>query len=117
MVKDDLLKVKTLYAAICKIEKFTEDMKSKLDLTSNDLVWDAVKMNLVVIAEMDIKIGSEIKEKFNTVAWHKIKEKKTNINNPHLGFDPDEIWEAIQNELPSFKLELEKAINQFGLNV
>ncbi len=110
MIKEELLKVKTLYEAIQKIQKFTEDMNSVHDMTSNQMAWDAIKMNLVVIAEMDTKIKPEIKEKFNTVDWYKIKENKSNIISIYLGFDPDEIWKAIKEKMPDFKTQLEKAL-------
>ena len=110
MNKEELLKVKTLYEAIKKIQKFTEDMNSVHDMTSNQMAWDAIKMNLVVIAEMDTKIRSEIKEKFNMVDWYKIKENKPNIISIYLGFDPDEIWKAINEKMPVFKEQLENAL-------
>ncbi len=110
MIKEELLKVKTLYEAINKIQKFTEDMNSVHDMTSNQMAWDAIKMNLVVIAEMDNKIKPEIKEKFNTVDWYKIKENKSNIISIYLGFDPDEIWKAIREKMPDFKKQLENAL-------
>ncbi len=110
MVEEDLLKVKALYEAINKIQKFTEDMNSVHDMTANQMAWDAIKMNLVVIAEMDMKIGSEIKDKFNTVDWYKIKENKPNIISKYLGFDSDEIWKAIQEKMPIFKKQLEEVL-------
>ena len=79
MLEEELLKVKTLYEAINKIQKFTEDMNNVKDMTSNQMAWDAIKMNLVVVAEMDTKIKPEIKDKFNMVDWYKIKENKSNI--------------------------------------
>ncbi|MEN8118792.1 MAG: HepT-like ribonuclease domain-containing protein [Bacteroidota bacterium] len=111
MQEIELLKIKTLHEAINKIQKFTEDMSSVHDMTSNDLVWDAVKMNLVVIAEMDMKISQEIKEIHHTVDWHKIQESKPNIISQYLGFDPDEVWKAIQEKMPDFKKQLEEVLN------
>ncbi len=111
MEESELLKIKVLHEAICKIQKFTEDMKSEADLTSNDLVWDAVKMNLVVVAEMDVKIGEEIKRKYNSIDWYKIKENKANIISKYLGFDSDEIWKAIKHKMPAFKKQLEEVLN------
>jgi len=110
MKEIELLKIKTLYEAINKIQRFTEDMNSVYDMTSNDLVWDAVKMNLVVVAEMDIKISSEIKEMYNTVDWYKIKENKPNIISKYLGFDPEEVWKAIKEKMPGFKKQLEEVL-------
>lgn len=110
MIEEELSKIKMLYEALLKIEKFTEDMKDVDDLIANDLVWDAVKMNLVVIAEMDMKIKPDIKEKFNSVDWYKIQENKPNIISQYLGFDKNEIWKAINEKLPGFKKQLENVL-------
>ncbi len=55
-------KIKTIYEAVNKILEFTSGMKSEDDLTSHIMAWDAVKMNLVVIYETDLKISNEIKK-------------------------------------------------------
>ncbi len=110
MEEIELLKIQTLYEAICKIQKFTEDMNSVQDMTSNELVWDAVKMNLVVVAEMDMKISPEIKEIYHTVDWHKIQESKPSIVSQYLGFDKEEAWKAIKEKMPAFKKQLEDVL-------
>ena len=112
MIEAELSKIKMLHEALRKIQKFTEDMKSVDDLTSNDLVWDAVKMNLVVIAEMDMKISPEIKKKFDSVDWYKIQENKPSIISKYLGFDQNEIWKAINEKLPSFIKQLETVLGE-----
>ena len=63
MSKDEIQKIKILHEALNKILDFTKDMTSVEDLTSNIMAWDAVKMNLVVIYETDLKIDPQFKEK------------------------------------------------------
>jgi uncharacterized protein with HEPN domain len=74
------------------------------------LVWDAVKMNLVVIYETDIKLSVESKEKYSSVEWHKIQEYKPNVMNIYLGFDSDVIWKLIWEEIPEFKKRIEEIL-------
>ena len=112
MTESELQKIKTLYEAVNKILQFTKDILEVKELKSNILVWDAVKMNLIVIDEMDSKINKNTKEKFNNINWSKIKEIRPYILNPLLGFDVDEIWKVINEKMPSFKLQLEKIINE-----
>lgn len=102
----ELDKIKTIYEAVNKILEFTKGMKSELELTSHIMAWDAVKMNLVVIYETDLKISSEIKEKYNSVEWNQIKEYKPILESQYLGFDSAEIWKVIQHKLPEFKKQM-----------
>ncbi|MBN1251356.1 MAG: DUF86 domain-containing protein [Bacteroidales bacterium] len=106
----ELNKIKAIYEAINKILQFTKDMVSIEELESNLMAWDAVKMNLVVIDEMDSKIDAEIKEHYNSVDWHKIKEAKPYVNSKYLGFDIEEIWLVIKEKMPDFKLQLERVL-------
>ena len=111
MTELELTKIKVLYEAVNKILQFTKDISGIKELKSNLLVWDAVKMNLIVIDEMDSKIKKETKEKLDNINWGKIKEIRPYILNPLLGFDVDEIWKVIKGKMPSFKFQLEKVIN------
>ncbi len=110
MEERELQKIKALYNALVKIQQFTSDIKSAKELVANSLIWDAVKMNLVLVAELDRKISPEIKQKYNTVDWYKIEENKPNIISQFLGFDEDEVWKAIQEKLPAFKKQLEEVL-------
>ncbi len=110
MEERELQKIKALYNALVKIQQFTSDIQSAKELVANPLIWDAVKMNLVLVAELDRKISPEIKQKYNTVDWYKIEENKPNIISQFLGFDEDEVWKAIQEKLPVFKKQLEEVL-------
>lgn len=110
MEEIELQKIKILYNALDKIQKFTEDIKSASELLENPIIWDAVKMNLVLVAEIDRKIPPEIKKNYNSVPWNKIRENKPHIVSEFLGFDADEVWKAINEKLPAFKKQLEDVL-------
>jgi len=110
MSKEEIQKIKTLYEALHKILEFTKDMTSVEELTSNIMAWDAVKMNLVVIYETDLKIDSEFKERYKNVDWEQIKDNKPILENSYIGFDSEEIWKAINEKMPLFKKQIEGLI-------
>ncbi len=113
MEEQELQKIRTLYNALDKIQKFTEDINNAKELLANPLIWDAVKMNLVLVAELDRKIAPEIKENYNSVPWNKIRENKPHIVSEFLGFDADEVWIAITEKLPAFKNQLKELLEKF----
>jgi uncharacterized protein with HEPN domain len=106
----ELDKIKIIYEAINKIQKFTEGLHSVDELTSDLLIWDAVKMNLVVIYETYTKLAPETKEKYNSIEWNKIEENSPNVMNIHLGFDSKLIWKLIWEETPEFKRRIEEIL-------
>jgi len=110
MVDEELDKIKMIYQAISKILQFTSEIKSVDELTENLLVWDAVKMNLVVIYESYLKLNPETTKKYNSVEWHKIEEHSPNVMNIYLGFDSKVIWNLVWEEIPEFKKRLEEIL-------
>jgi len=112
-MENEIAKIKVMYEAVNKILDFTKGIKSAEELTSDIMVWDAVKMNLVVIYETDLKIADEIKKKYSSVEWHQIKENKPILESRYLGFDGVEIWKAIEEKMPKFKKQLEEIVDGY----
>lgn len=112
-MENEIAKIKVMYEAVNKILEFTKGINSAEELTSDILVWDAVKMNLVVIYETDLKIAEEVKKKYNSVEWHQIKENKPILESQYLGFDGIEIWKAIEGKMPQFKKQLEEIVSLY----
>jgi uncharacterized protein with HEPN domain len=110
MDRDEMDKIRLIFEAMNKILEFTKGMKDVDELTSNLLVWDAVKMNLIVIYESDLKLNPETKEKFKSVAWHKIQDYKPNVINIYLGYNSELIWKLIWEEIPFFKKQIEEIL-------
>jgi uncharacterized protein with HEPN domain len=110
MKQEDLHNLRLIYEAIDKITRFTAGMKSVDELTSNLLVLDAVKMNLIVIYETDLKLDTETKKKFDTVEWHKIQQYKSKVMNMAMGFDSNLIWKLICEEIPEFKKRIKEIL-------
>ncbi len=110
MSKEEIQKIKILHEALNKILDFSKDMTSAEDLTSNIMAWDAVKMNLVVIYETDLKIDPEFKVRYKNVDWEQIKDNKPILENNYIGFDSEEIWKAIHEKMPVFKKQIEGLI-------
>jgi uncharacterized protein with HEPN domain len=109
-MKTEIAEIKVIYDAVRKILKFTEGIKSAKELKKHTMAWDAVKMNLVVIYETYLKLGNDVKEKFDSIPWHEIEVYKPRIENQFIGFDADEIWKVIQGRMPEFKGQLKEIV-------
>jgi uncharacterized protein with HEPN domain len=97
--------------AIGKIQKFTEDFDNADELYADDLVFDAVLMNFVVIGETVVKLSSELISETNRIPWLKIKSFRNLIAHNYFGIDAEEVWQIAKNNLPDLKIELNKLIN------
>jgi uncharacterized protein with HEPN domain len=83
-------------------DEFLEDVKS----------FDAVMMNFVIIGEMVDKISGDLKKRNNQITWSKIKGFRNLVAHDYFGIDAEEVWQIIQEKLPTLKSQLEDIINQ-----
>lgn len=113
MDQKEMDKIRIMYDALSKILQFTKGIQNVDELTSNLLVWDAVKMNLIVIYETDLKLSPEIKKEFKQVEWHKIQDYRPDVMNIYLGFNSKVIWKIIWEEVPVFKNKIELILSDF----
>ena len=93
-----------------KIESFTADISDADCFFKNELVFDAVLMNLVNIGESIARLSDEFITEHNEVPWQKIKNLRNIIAHDYLGIDAEEIWQIIKNRLPEFKDAVEDVL-------
>ena len=108
MNENDKYCIQTIFGAIDKIQKFSENFKTAEEFCKHDLNYDAVALNLVVVSEMVSKLSDEFKLKFNYITWEMVKIVEDKVTNTFIGTNVDYLWKVIRNHIPHFKYELEK---------
>ncbi len=98
--------------AITKIERYTIDINNEDDLFQNDIVYDAVLMNFVVIGEMADRLSDALKSGYSDIEWIKIKGFRNIIAHNYLGIDAEAVWEIIKKELPILELRIKKMLTK-----
>ena len=86
-----------------KILLFTKSKKSADELYDDVIVFDAVLMNFIVIGEAVSRLSSDLLIKYNELPWSEIKGFRNIVAHNYFGVDAEEVWQIIQNDLPSFQ--------------
>ncbi len=98
--------------AIDKILKYSKEINNEDELIENELLYDALLMNFVVIGEMSDRIPLEIKDKFKEIEWVKIKSFRNIIAHDYLGIDAEAVWQVIKTKIPMLKKQITNIMNK-----
>lgn len=109
----DLVRLHHISEALNSIFEFTKDTEKDTFLKS-DLIQSAVVRKLEIIGEAVAALSDSTKESGDTIPWHKIKGLRNILIHEYFKVDANQIWETIEFDLPSFKVQIEELILQLN---
>ncbi|MGE6220496.1 HepT-like ribonuclease domain-containing protein [Nubsella zeaxanthinifaciens] len=83
------------------IELYVQPIKSIDELLLNNLIYDAVQMNFIIIDEASKRISKGVKENNPQIDWKGIISYRNFVVHEYFGVDIKVLWSAITYELPS----------------
>ncbi len=98
--------------SVKKIARFTSNFKNADEFYDDEVSFDAVLMNFVVIGESVAKLSPNFKHRESTVPWAKIKAFRNIIAHNYFGVDAEEIWEIIHHQLPELKNQVSEILTR-----
>jgi len=104
--RDPKLLLADIIESIEKIEKYTYGLSFKT-FTADDKTVDAVIRNFEIIGEAANRIPEEIKEKYPTTNWFRIKGFRNRIVHDYMGIDYEIVWNIITNDLSKLREEMQ----------
>ena len=110
MLEADRRAIQECLYAINHILQYTRSVAKLDDLVNNDMLYDAVQMNFIVLGESSAKLSDEIRNALPHVDWRAMKGFRNFVAHDYFGVDENIIWAAIQIHLPQLKIDLEELI-------
>ncbi len=95
-----------------KILRFSEEFHDADDFYKDDKSFDATMMNFVVIGETVTKLSDGVIDSNPQVPWPKIKGLRNIVAHDYFGIDAEEIWQIIQNYVPSLISDIEAILTK-----
>ena len=110
--KNDLLYLLNILEYIGKIWKYTEKVNDAEELfeLNEQMNLNASLTLLVNIGENVPKITENLKQEYTGIEWQLIKDFRNRIVHDYIGIDLAIVYEIINTDLKSIKLEIEKII-------
>ena len=110
--KNDLLYLLNILEYIGKIWKYTEKVNDaeELFILNEQMNLNASLTLLANIGENVTKITENLKQEYTGIEWQLMKDFRNRIVHDYIGMDLAIVYEIINNDLKSIKLEIEKII-------
>ena len=103
--------IEEVFYAIEHIEKYLENISSLEDLLNNNMVYDAVMMNFILIGEACKRLSGKFKTENTQIDWTGINSYRNFIAHEYFGVDEKIVWRTITIELPKLKKDLQHILN------
>lgn len=99
MNKDDLLRLKHIIDAIKRIKRHLENA-SPGDLKTNEVLFDAVTKQLIIIGEAAANLSEEFQSKHTNIPFHKIVGMRNRLIHEYFNVSPGVVWATVQKDIP-----------------
>lgn len=106
MSKKDQGNLLAIREAVLKIRRFSNGYESADAFFADEIIYDAVLMNFIVIGEISNRLSEQLKAKNNHIQWAKIKSFRNIVAHNYFGVDAEEVWLIIADTLPTFEKQI-----------
>ena len=110
MSTKDQHNLKAILEAISKINRFSKEFSDQDSFYQDDIAFDAVMMNFIVIGEMVSRISDSTKDTNPHIDWNRIKGFRNLVAHDYFGIDAEEVWQIIITDLPKLSAGISKIV-------
>ena len=108
-MKDDKLYLIHIQECLDRIERYIEIGKE--GYFSDTKTQDAILRNLQTLAESTRRLSEPLKKKYPGIDWRAIAAFRNVAVHDYLGIDAEQIWDIIQNDIPSLLQGIRTILN------
>ncbi|MEI6379052.1 MAG: DUF86 domain-containing protein [Candidatus Falkowbacteria bacterium] len=109
MKKDNLVYVDDMLESVEAIQRYTAD-KTEVDLANDGMLRDAVMRRFEVLGEAANRLSHEFLEANPGLPIKMAVSMRNLLIHDYDNIRIEKVWEAIQNDLPDLKIQLEKLL-------
>lgn len=95
-----------------KIRRFSQDHISANSFYADEMTFDAVLLNFVIIGESVQRLSEQIKEENPEIPWIQIKDFRNFVVHDYFGVDAEEVWQIIQSHLPKLVRDVQMLLEK-----
>jgi len=114
MSEKDTGNLSAMLDACNKMLTFVASKRNADDFYADQLTFDAVLMNFVVIGECVVRLSDDLKSKNSEIPWIQIKDFRNIVVHDYFGVDAEEVWQIIKQHIPVLQIKLEMLLSDAG---
>jgi uncharacterized protein with HEPN domain len=108
--RDSKLLLLDIKESIEKIKRYTLGISFE-DFINDNKTCDAVIRNFEIIGEAANRLNDEIKEKYPSINWHRIRGFRNRIVHDYMGVDYNIVWTIIQSDIQQLLHDIQNVID------
>ena len=93
-----------------KILQYTKGMSFE-EFSEDNKTIDAVIRNFEIIGEASNLLSDEIKDKYPTIEWHRIRGFRNRIVHDYFGVDLQILWKITLDQIPRLIAQISEILN------
>ena len=110
MLSKDRHALESIIESIDKINSYIKGFSNPDQFNDDQLSFDAVLMNFIIIGEMVAKLSEDCKVSYPSVEWFKIKGFRNLVAHDYFGIDAEEVWQIVKNDLPTLRKSIKRIL-------
>ena len=103
-MRQDLERIKDIWEAIGKIQKYATQGKTKF--FQDELVQAWILLQLQIIGEAASSMSVETKEQYSQINWQDIIDFRNLLVHEYFRVDLKIVWQIIEQEIPILKKQI-----------
>jgi uncharacterized protein with HEPN domain len=111
-MRDNRERLQDILEAIAQIEKYAIQGREVFD--SDELVQTWIVHHLQIVGEAASKVSDALRERHSELPWSEIIAMRNILVHDYFGVDLEEIWSAVEHDLPDLKPKIEAILQELG---
>jgi uncharacterized protein with HEPN domain len=107
--REALLFLEDIEKSCARIVHYTEG-RSRDEIFSDRLRFDAVLFNLQVLGEAVKKLPLDLRQRYPAIPWREIAGLRDFVAHSYFALDLDILWDAIQHDIPALLASINEVI-------
>ncbi len=108
-MKDQRVYLQHILECIESVEEYTAE--GRTGFQASRMAQDATLRRLQVMAESTQRLSEDLKAQHPDIDWRALASFRNVLAHDHLGIDTDEVFSAIQRNLPPLRSAIESLLN------
>jgi uncharacterized protein with HEPN domain len=108
-MRDPQERLRDILDAIAGIERYAARGRDAFD--QNELIQVWIVHHLQIVGEAAAQLGRDFHDAHPEVPWPQIVAMRNILVHEYFGVDLGEVWNAVERDLPGFKLAIEGLLN------
>jgi len=111
-MRNDASRLQDILEALARVEKYA--VRGREDFARDELIQTWIVDHLQIIGEAARRVSDALRTRHPEIPWPQIIAMRNILVHDYFSVDQDEVWAAVERDLPDLKRKIEGALRAIG---